>query len=234
MGKLPVRPSVSEKVGKKIDYVVTAYLGPALARPGFNRKARSVWREIGDGSQRSLHVVNIQGSKWNEGSSGSFCINLGVQFPALHELIAMRPGKEWMREWIGRPDEAACTLRARVDDVLPSDRQEWWPQGLRCGCDHWFKIDDRTDLDALGDDVTRLVLEYALPWIEREGDLTALFEGNTSSSVSTTWQVAAGILLGRSAEAAKLYLASRDAVGQRERLAEVEAWLESIGLSLAH
>jgi hypothetical protein len=227
-------PSADAKIGRKIDYVAAAHLAPALAPHGFARQARTLWRERGEGNARALQVVNLQGYKWNEGSRGSFCVNLGVQFPALHELLAARPGHDWMRPWIGRADEAACTLRARIDEVLPDRRDAAWPPGLARGEDHWFGIGEDTDLAALGTLVAALVVEHALPWLDEAGDLAACFEGRTGRhrlAPPPSWRVAAGVLLGRTDEAAALYRTLREAIAEREPVDAVEAWLASIGLT---
>lgn len=160
-------PAADAKIGTKIEYLMKAHLGPALRVHGFERKGRTVWREAGEGEARVLQVVNLQGNKWNEGSTGSVCMNLGVQFVEQARRYAAEPGQEWFAPYVGKPDEAACQVRERIDAVLPEAREAWWPDGLVRGRDHWFEIKAKTDLDALGDTLARLAVLYALPWLER-------------------------------------------------------------------
>lgn len=160
-------PPADAKIGRKIDYLVAGHLLPALAAHGFERRARTVWRSLGDADARVLQVVNLQGGKWNEGSAGEVCLNFGVQFVESLRRAAARPGNGWMADSIGVPDEAACQVRARIGDTLPDAREAWWPDSLGPMQDTWFRIDARTDLDALGALLTRLVTAYGLQWLER-------------------------------------------------------------------
>lgn|GEM_PF-3839696 len=118
--------------------------------------------------------------------------------------------------------------------MLPDRRDAAWPPGLARGEDHWFGIGEDTDLAALGTLVAALVVEYALPWLDEAGDLAACFEGRTGRhrlAPPPSWRVAAGVLLGRTDEAAALYRTLREAIAEREPVDAVEAWLASIGLT---
>jgi len=160
-------PPADAKIGRKIDYLVAGHVLPALVPHGFERKARTAWRAIGEGDGRVLQVVNLQGGKWNEGSTGEVCLNFGVQFVEALRRTAARPGNDWMADHVGVPDEAACHLRTRIDGTLPDARGAWWPESLGPRQDTWFRIDMRTDLDELGALLARLVTAYGLTWLER-------------------------------------------------------------------
>ncbi|GHA68418.1 DUF4304 domain-containing protein [Cognatilysobacter bugurensis] len=160
-------PAADAKIGRKIDYLVVGHLAPALAPLGFQRKARVLWRDEGEGEARVLQVVNLQGGKWNEGSAGEVCLNLGTQFVERMRRAAAQPGNEWMAGYVGVPDDAACQVRTRIGGTLPTTREAWWPDTLGPAQDTWLQIDMRTDLDELGALIARLVTEYGLPWLER-------------------------------------------------------------------
>jgi Domain of unknown function (DUF4304) len=236
MPKVSTPPAATEKIGKKIDYVMATHLVPALALHGFKRKARTAWREVGDGPTRALQVVNLQGFKWNEGSNGKFCINLGVQFPALTELMATRPGSEWLHDGAGKPDEPSCNLRTRIDGALPEQREAWWPEGLQRGHDHWFEIGPGTDLEVLGTKIARLVVEYGLALLEENSNPARLLTESYPGwwfSPGPLWRIAAGVLLGRHEEAKALREASRQQLAEMRDAANADAWLASIGLDSA-
>jgi len=91
-------------VSKRMD----ALLGPL----GFERKKRTWTRTSGD----LLEVVDDQTSKSGE----KVTVNAGVLDPEVFTLC-------WDEDPPSPPDETACTVRARVGQLLPGEKDVWWP-----------------------------------------------------------------------------------------------------------
>jgi len=72
---------VSE-IARRIDEVVKADLATRLEAEGYRKSARTFHRTEADHTK----VVNVQANLWNQGSEGSFAINLGVSLPAVAGL----------------------------------------------------------------------------------------------------------------------------------------------------
>lgn len=104
-------------------------------------------------------------------------MNLGVHFVEVSRLLAQCEGEEWRLSHLDSPDEAACTLRARLPDTLPGTAENDWPSGLRRNVDYWFPIDLHRDLVATSVLVKRLVVAWALPWLERNAVLGRFVDG---------------------------------------------------------
>ena len=77
------------EITRAIDAVVAAGLAPALAAAGFRKQARTFRRATSDGAV--LHVVQVQGSKWNAGSTGEFTVELGLYVPRLAAALEWQP-----------------------------------------------------------------------------------------------------------------------------------------------
>lgn len=211
-------PAADEKIGKKIDWVASGLHEGVLKAAGFGKQGRTFWRESGSGVRQARLVLNLQGNKWNEGTRGSFCVNLGVHFPAITRELAALEDEAHLRDWwlaqADSRDEASCTVRLRLPDVLPEDlppSPEDWPQGLRHGVDYWFPVDPHRDLALTAAWVRRLVADHALPWFERSADLVAFVDGGVAARGNR--QIArcfGAFLLGRIEQAREF---ARDAAG---------------------
>src|SRR5215831_11530845 len=91
-------PPPDARIGQKLDYLVTAWLRPALAPLGFARSRRTFHRTIARDGVEAVQVISLEGSRWNMGVAGEFHVNLGVQLPALVRLVAELPQYAW---WLG-------------------------------------------------------------------------------------------------------------------------------------
>jgi len=103
------------KATETIDRVIRAGLAPRLKAEGFKKQARNFYRR----SDLRTDVVIIQASRWNEGASGSFTLNLGVYFPEVTEMAGgPRPPEV--------PKEYHCSVRARIGHLMPAGTDLWW------------------------------------------------------------------------------------------------------------
>lgn len=101
------------------------------------KKTGATWHRP---DEDTICVVNLQGSQW---SSEIFYINLGVYFKAL--------GKE------NRPSENRCHIRVRLDNLVPDARS----------LDRMLNLNEPVPVDKRRAELTALLSEYALPWLER-------------------------------------------------------------------
>lgn len=217
-------PDADAKIGKKIDYLAAELL-EALAPQGFRRKARKLWRESGDGDLLCFEVIDLQGNKWNEGSTGTFCVNIGVQFPALLRKLDDMDGAPWLSERADVPDTALATIRGRLHDVLPPAREPWWTKEMGPH-DIWFEVKGTTGLGALSEVLNKSALMYIHPWLARHASLEAVVNMRQPMSSSSV-EIAACLLLGRPADAQALLLAAKDQETDPARFERIKALLDA-------
>lgn len=223
-------PGSDAKIGKKIDFIA-AELGAALAPLGYTRKSRTLWRESGLGQERCFQVLDLQGDKWNEGSEGKFCMNIGVQFPELIRIVAELLGEEWRLAYVSKPDTAATAIRGRLQTVLPAQRESWWTAEMDSGRDIWFNITAKTDLLALSTAVTKAAQDYVVPWQDRNGSFDGLA---TSDQFGEHFllQIVANVLRGRADAARAMFLTLAVQRLPESALARVKAWMMEQGIDV--
>jgi hypothetical protein len=232
-------PPPDARIGEKVDYLVTAWLPPALAPLRFARFRRTLHRTVVRDGCEAVQVVHLQGSKWNRGRTGEFFVNLAVQLPALVRLVAELPQDAWWLEHLGKVDEVSCALRADLRHALPAEPADWWPPDLREMQRHGgvaFLVRTDEDLVQLGSAVARAVAQYGVPWLNDHSSFEAAwgpFDEDPLRYGGQCARLAAGILLGRHAEAAVLFAEKADRLaGSPERFAEVKAWAIRHGLDV--
>lgn len=139
-------------IARRIDKLIKSALVPMLEPLGFSRKARNFWRR----QPSFIGVVNLQGNKWNEGDSGSFTLNFGVYFPELAKVLGAAV--------CDSPDEAECHVRERGGMLLDPPGDRWWELG------------PGRDEVAVAEEVSALVKERGLRWIDDHADCMRLSE----------------------------------------------------------
>jgi hypothetical protein len=188
--------------GQTLNTILRRGLDPALRAAGYKRRAHTFRLALPDGAWR---VINVQGSKWNEGSNGRFTLNLGVHFPQVRAVIGHPPLTKPPKEW-------DCELRARIGNIRP-DKQ-----------DYWWQFDQRSDLQAIADDVVDTWRTYGQPWLVRYSDLrTARDELG-----DYPFAIAASVALGEPDAARHWYAAWRaDPMFANRR---IPPWVQALGL----
>ncbi|QYF93982.1 DUF4304 domain-containing protein [Massilia sp. PAMC28688] len=224
-------PAQDAKIGKKIDFLA-AELGTAMAPLGFTRKSRKLWRDSGAGDERCFEIFDFQGGKWNEGSTGKFCINLGVQFPALLNITGQLLGEPWRTDIAQHPDTAAAAVRGRLDAALPAQREPWWVREMAAGRDIWFTIGPSTDLAALSAVLVRTAHNYVVPWLEKSASFEGMFNSADQLGQHYLFRVIVDALRGRTEDARCRFIASCAARLQEPALGRVTAWLQAQGVCL--
>ncbi|XHC27283.1 MAG: DUF4304 domain-containing protein [Phycisphaerales bacterium] len=172
---------------------------------GFRKKART-FRLASD---RSVAVLNVQASRWNQGGTGRFTLNLGVHWPETDRLMD--------RPTVGaEPKEYECVVRARIGDLLPGDLDRWW------------EIDSETSIEQLGAEVAGVVSRVGLPWL-----LTLMEPEHSKSELERQgryWELAAFALAEENAEEARRFLALE--LGRKSRLhTRVRKWAQRHNLA---
>ncbi len=236
MARQSAAPGADDKIGKKIDHIAKR-LGAALAPRGFACQARTLYGQQGQGVQRCWQIVNLQGNKWNAGSTGSFYVNVALQFPAIHELLGRMPGQEWRLAGADRPEEAAGQLRERVENLLPAGFAQRWPALASLAKDGRVQIDRGTDLDGLAAELSEALQSAALPWMQERSRLDCLYgpEANHAGGLACAdalTRVAAAALL-EDREAGNRLVAARPEGLTRfvgDKRAQLCQWLSSLGL----
>ena len=136
------------EIAKAIDTVIGLGFAEALKRDGYRKRGRT-WLYLGEGFTR---VVNVQGSSSNIGSTGNFTINLGVYFPEVERIAGRDLWGNSLNVWV-------CTIRCRLGEHMPPAHDKWW------------EINDRSDLQAIANDIVNAWEKYGKPWIIRFSDL---------------------------------------------------------------
>jgi len=137
-----------------LNVVASGSLHPALAKLGFKRQGRT-WNRRSSGL---VHVINLQGSKYNlltQLSPVLFYVNIGVFIPEVHELVWAEPPPAFVRE-------AYCQIRHRLNTLARE------PKRLIMG------LDRTRSLEQHGEELTRAVLAYGVSYLDRLSSLEAV------------------------------------------------------------
>lgn len=219
-------PAPDSKVGLKIDYLVRR-LGQALVSQGFKRKGRNLLREVGQGLDRHWQIINAQAGEWNAGASGVFYVNLALQFPAIQQVEAARPGKEWMRELLDKVGEEHGQLRERLQNFVPEGHRLW-------GSEIAVAADE--DLPVLAGALIEAVTQWALPWFVSHASVAAVrdFEGSIVVA-DVDVRIAAALALQDTAAAERLLDAfkGRWESAQPSYVESLRSWLQPLGVNCA-
>lgn len=117
---------------ESIQEVVNIGLAPMLKRHGFKKNALNFGRRRGSVG----HYFNVQLSRWNQGSQGSFYLNAGVMFDDICRLHGKQPPSI--------PKYEDCHFMVRLERLNPS-----LPSS--------FNVDEETDLNALAEQISEAV-----------------------------------------------------------------------------
>ena len=95
-----------------IKAIVGSDLAPALKQAGFSKTALTFTRRVGSTGQ----FIQIQLSSWNQGSVGSFYVNVGVMFDQLWRGDNALPV---------HPKYDDCQFVARLERLAPEAPAQW-------------------------------------------------------------------------------------------------------------
>jgi hypothetical protein len=195
-----------ENIQDITDAAMKLGLAPELRKSGYKKSGRT-FHFVSDACTR---VLNIQSDRWNTRTEGSFTINLGIYFPALHQLAERVP-------FPGLPKEYDCDVRERIGDLMPSQK------------DHWWNVNMNTNIEELADELRHVWQEYARPWLEHNSSLI-----NAAMVLERTRQpfmaAAARLLLGDKEKAREL-----TALALKQypaALDDTRAWAQKHGLAV--
>jgi len=127
-----------------------SYLG-ALKSAGFNRRGNHMFRPFND----LFHGIHFQGSRWGSKDEGKFTINLVVTSGAIFEFWTGKPLPS-------NPASALFPIQQRIGGLMPLH------------LDHWWSVDNSTDIEALGHEVTDAINSFALPFFSEYPESSAL------------------------------------------------------------
>lgn len=208
-------PEANAPVAKQVDYVGKR-LGQLLKPHQFTRASRTFRRELLSGKKVDVvQVFNLQGSKWNMGNEGEFCINVGVCFVQLDgTLTRLKPSSP-----LDKLQPHHCHFNLRIHELVPKKKESWWPAELTPGRDSWFKVGPKVGLLALGDSLCQVVESYLLPWFAERASIESLALGVPPAT--DVHRAVALALLGRKDEA------RQHAAATSPKHVELQKWLEA-------
>lgn len=111
-----------------------------LKAAGFRRQSNHFHRNHAG----LIHAVHFQASQWGTAGEGSFTVNLCVTSPGLYETWTSKPLP-------ANPATALFPISVRIGHLMPS-------RG-----DHWWAVNEETDLVDLSERVAAAILQYGLP-----------------------------------------------------------------------
>lgn len=189
-------------ISEKLDELIRLGLSDFMKAKGFKKTARSWHKKIG----RDWFIVSIQSSSANLGSEGAFTINLGVYSAEVSLLAGQVPVT-------GKPKAYEATVRERVGS-------------LAYGSDYWWKMDSRSGLGCLAQDVVSKMQRYGIPWLESHRSISVI-AGSLEKQPSLE-SFAAALLAGGEAQA---IARMKKAIASRPRAkAGYIAWADRVGL----
>lgn len=95
-----------------IQSIVRCDLAPALKQAGFKKSALTFTRRLGSTGQ----FIQIQLSSWNQGSVGSFYVNVGVMFDEMCLVEAIPHA---------HPKYDDCQFMVRLEQIMPDAPVQW-------------------------------------------------------------------------------------------------------------
>jgi hypothetical protein len=193
-------------IAKRIDAVVSAGLAATLKSEGFKKSGRTFRLTQGE----ALRVVSVQGSAYNAGAEGRFTLNLGVAFPGIRALLEPELPLKAL-------SEAQCPFRQRIGPLMPQRR------------DHWWSVDERTELAALGEEVRQAYLQHGRAWLDATADLRSARDAFAANEHRLDQAAAASLLLGERDEALHLHARALRSEGWLQDYART--WGAKLGLT---
>jgi hypothetical protein len=137
-------------VREKVNALISRGLVQALKASGYRRTGLNFSQEA---TPTAVRLLNLQLSRWNAARNGELTINLGVyhrDLAALHDSMSV----------CETPLTADCVVQQRIVFLMPVKRDFWW------------KVDEQTDVDALGSKTAFAWSEYAKPWLDAHTSLS--------------------------------------------------------------
>lgn len=151
--KKKIQMTTKSPSSKVIDTVIQSHVKPFLTAEGFRRSARSFHRTKGE----VIQIINFQSSLWNTPEEAKFTINLNIVSPAFHE--------KWTGSLLPKnPSSAAAVCSYRIGLLMPE------------GKDHWWAVTPDTDANSLSSELTAVIRDVGLPFLDKVSDLEYLLD----------------------------------------------------------
>lgn len=137
--KKPLYPSMPVQ---EIQKLIVSKMAEALKPHGFKRDGATFCRQRGE----LVHIINLQGDKWNEGDAGSYYVNLSVFYGPASEIYWGNPATDHPKEYDGQ-------LRSHLENHGKGIPDTW-------------KFSRKVDCVALADQLVTALVESGLPFFE--------------------------------------------------------------------
>jgi hypothetical protein len=134
-------------IEKRMKNILRLSLVEVLKDHGFRQKSRLYVRHV-DGI---MHMVDVQGSQWNDREKKSITLNCGVYVPGVMSAFRTAPEPT-------QPKVAECCVSARVGMLRKPARDIWWE----------ISESDSPDKDAqIAQEIASIVTGTVLPFLDR-------------------------------------------------------------------
>jgi hypothetical protein len=138
---------------KWIDDVIRFGPAPLLKRHGYKKNRRRFVKE----NPESSSIIEFQASQWNTDTATRFTINILSHFPSLEFLTDDKSPRKALTR-------SLSSLGARIGHLMPEKQ------------DHWWIISPESDRTEIGSEVSYMIENFALPWLERTSTVQGLAE----------------------------------------------------------
>jgi hypothetical protein len=166
----------------QIEQIVRWGLSPRLKAAGYQKSGRSFRLA----APRAIKVTNLEASWTNVASEGKFTVNVAVYFPEAVDL-------QGVHQVTDRPTVKDCVVQQRIGLLLP------------VRTDHWWEVDDSTDLDSLALEVGLAWEEAGKPWLDEHAHFASARAFMVNERQAPWWGAIFSLLLDE-ADAARSYL----------------------------
>jgi len=130
-------------VRDRYEETIRDVIAPVLKEHCFSKQRRTFHRPVGE----NWEVIDFQASQFSSAEELSFTVNLAVGIARLRqEPLTWDDGK--------RPSEPRCQVRQRIGFLFPENLDRWW------------SITEDTDTEEVGHEITRILIQLGLPWLE--------------------------------------------------------------------
>jgi len=130
-------------VRDRYERMIRDIVAPVLKAHGFKKQRRTFHRPVGD----NWEVIDFQASQFSSADELSFTVNLAVG------LARLRQGPHTWDDG-KRPPEPRCHVRERIGFLFPENLDRWW------------SITEDTDTEEVAHEITRILIQLGLPWLE--------------------------------------------------------------------
>lgn len=157
---------VNMKTMEVFDEMITKVISPYLKKMGFQKLRNSFYLPL----EGNWGIINFQRSQTSDSNLIIFTVNIGIASKRILQFLGQA-------EHTKKPDIWDTQWRMRIGHLMPENNDMWW------------NIDQKTNIDELGNTLVNIVTNYALPAIREfihDENLRDLWLSGKSPSLTET------------------------------------------------